>query len=141
MAPHRPLIDRILAKTNPEPNTGCWLWDAAINRDGYGIVGIKGRSVEAHSALYKIVCGEVPPGLELDHKCRVRCCVNPDHLEPVTHHENMSRSSHATRTHCPSGHPYSGDNLLQSKHGRFCRACNRLAAAKYKKKRRVDAAA
>ena len=69
----------------------CWLWTAATNRAGYGLLGIPGRSTLAHRIAYEEYVGPVPDGLELDHLCRVRRCVKPAHLEPVTRSENVRR--------------------------------------------------
>lgn len=76
-----------------DPETGCWLWTGALVR-GYGRVGIPAtrRTMPAHRYYWERVNGPVPDGLEMDHLCRVRACVNPDHLEPVTRSENMRRS-------------------------------------------------
>jgi hypothetical protein len=117
----KPLIDRLNTKISPEPNSGCWLWVGADNGIGYGIVGVPGRRspMLAHRALYEHVNGPIEPGLELDHLCRNPTCVNPDHLEAVTKKENLRRGNGviarkkraAKVTHCPRGHPYSGENL------------------------------
>ena len=86
------ILERFENKYIPEPNTGCWLWVAHTNRCGYGTFGVAGRTYLAHRVSYNLHIGDIPKHLELDHKCRVRSCVNPSHLEPVTHKENMSRS-------------------------------------------------
>jgi hypothetical protein len=94
-------------------------------QNGYGTTAsaIGQSSRMAHRASYTALVGVIPPGLFMDHLCRTRCCVNPAHLEPVTNRENTKRGK-ALITHCPSGHPYSGDNLLISRHGsRYCKAC------------------
>ena len=70
---------------------GCWLWQGAINTNGYGNFHNKGRTVKAHRFAYEICVGEIPKGLTIDHLCRVRHCVNPSHLEPVTMRENFLR--------------------------------------------------
>lgn len=69
--------------------TACWIWQGYVNENGYPSSG----SGWAHRELYEMLSGSIPPGLELDHLCRVRCCVNPDHLEPVTHAENLRRGA------------------------------------------------
>jgi hypothetical protein len=72
--------------------TECWEWDDAISVKGYGRCIIERRSAQAHRVVYEMMRGPVPDGLELDHLCCVRHCVNPDHLEPVTHAENLRRA-------------------------------------------------
>ncbi len=88
----------------------CWIWPYVNLITGYGQMVNPTRS--AHRAAYKVLVGEIPPGMQLDHLCRVRTCVNPSHLEPVTGAENLRRgmggavtkSRHAAVTHCPRGH-------------------------------------
>lgn len=104
-----------LAKVLPEPNSGCWLWDGSWNTTGYGNYWFGGKCHTAHRFLYETLFGP-QPGLEIDHKCRQPCCVNPDHLEAVTVAENNRRrvglgKANRKKTHCRNGHPLSGDNL------------------------------
>lgn len=111
---------------------GCWLWLGYRNKDGYAIYS--GRS--AHRTLYTWLRGPIPDGLQLDHLCRVRHCVNPDHLEPVTCLTNVRRGAQATKTHCANGHLLSGDNLYTrpSHPGRReCRACRRAQQERLRK--------
>lgn len=120
--------ERFMALVSPEPNTGCWLWLGRVTPKGYGRFG---RGEPAHRAALRLHGIPVPIGMEPDHKCRVRCCVNPDHLEPVTHRENLMRGNTlparaALRTHCPAGHPLFGDNLQLRSGKRSCRECDRL---------------
>ena len=127
----RPLIDRAMAFVMPEPNSGCWLWLGGIQGGGYGIVrrgSKRDGSLVAHRAIYEHFVGPVPDGLELDHKCKVRCCVNPAHLEPVTHLENIKRgfSYNARKTHCPQGHAFALHGGTRTNGKRYCRKCNRL---------------
>ena len=118
---------RFWAKVSPEPMSGCWLWTASLDGYGYGQFGkSKGVVLKAYRLSYELLVGPVPDGLEIDHLCRVRACLNPDHLEAVTHRENMRRAA-LLRTHCPSGHQYSGDNLYVNRGSRFCRRCHVLS--------------
>lgn len=129
----------------PEPNSGCYIWMGALNYNGYGKMGIglasegTHRMQYAHIVAYEHFVGPVPVGMELDHKCRMRCCVNPDHLEPVTHAENVrrglagevTRTRMAAQTHCKRGHLLSGENLRLRKDGvRLCITCYRMIRRK-----------
>ena len=104
------LQERLEAKYEAEPLSGCWLWTGALTRGGYGQIGVWFGGVmrprRAHRVAYECYIGPIPDGLELDHLCRVRTCVNPRHLEPVTHAVNVARGGHALKTHAPCGHPY-----------------------------------
>jgi hypothetical protein len=102
-------------KVSPEPNSGCWLWAGATNNTGYGCFWFGGRTWTPHRLLYERLFGP-QSGLEIDHLCRVPCCVNPLHLESVTVQENNRRrkdlgKGNRKKTLCPRGHPLSGDNL------------------------------
>jgi hypothetical protein len=112
----------------------CWIWTGTLFPvTGYGGLKINGRMVGAHCLSYKIHKGRIPKGKEIDHLCRVRKCVNPDHLEAVTHKVNTLRgfgpaAVNARKTHCPQGHPLAGYNALILKVrgkvvGRSCRTC------------------
>ena len=84
-------LERALAKV--EQGEGCWEWRGHIDWNGYAALRVEGRTVGAHRVVYEGMIGPIPEGLELDHLCFVKHCVNPDHLEPVTHRENMQRSA------------------------------------------------
>ena len=107
---------------------GCWEWEGNRYSQGYGRVT---GAVRAHTYSYELLVGPVPEGLELDHLCRVRHCVRPDHLEAVTSAENIRRGNcvsaiNARKTHCKRGHELGGDNLLAwglKKGERICRTC------------------
>lgn len=119
---------------------GCWLWMAGRFSTGYGNFSVHGRPGMAHRFAYELLVGPIPEGLELDHLCRLRHCVNPEHLEPVTHWVNLSRGlawdktrphNHRGKTHCKNGHPLSGDNLYLWRGIRLCRACRKVTWQKY----------
>lgn len=139
-----PLFDRIMAKVSPEPNTGCFLWMGALDQHGYGQIHKDGHTRSAYRVLYELVKGPIPQGLELDHVCRERLCVNPQHLEPVTRKENLTRSPlswqiHRNKTHCPAGHSYSARNTFRVKRhgqiiGRRCRICMSAAGKRWREK-------
>lgn len=150
------LRDDFMQKVIPEPMSGCWLWTGAITADGYGRFYDK-RTHSAHRYSYQKLVGEIPQGLHVDHKCRQRSCVNPDHLEPVTQAENTRRGIGAQRTrefcakitHCKRGHELSGKNLrLQNLRqngkvyvSRACKICyNALKMEKYYKKKALKKA-
>lgn len=138
---------RFWQKVLPEPNSGCWLWDGADNGEGYGAIRISGVTHKAHRLSYQLFVGPIPDGLQIDHLCRVRCCVNPTHLEAVTQKTNIQRGEAAKRakewfaanvTHCPAGHEYTRDNLRANKYGhRMCATCHReRERARYYAKKR-----
>ncbi len=93
-----PPIERLLKFVVPEPNSGCWLWIAAGDEDGYGRIWYLRSWVGAHRVSYILHGGLIPSGMELDHICRVRCCVNPSHLEPTTHKVNCARGTAGQKT-------------------------------------------
>jgi hypothetical protein len=86
--------------------SGCWLWNKSKSRDGYGWTSLNNKTHQAHRLVYRLLVGEPPDGKHLDHLCRVRHCVNPAHLEPVTPGENIRRSplTPAGMTECRKGH-------------------------------------
>ena len=107
----------------------CWEWQGGIKMDGYGSFYWNKKQYPSHRIAYQILRGNVPEGLELGHLCRNRKCCNPEHLEPVTHHQNLMRGNtiiaiNSRKTHCPQGHPYNGDNLIIKHGSRVCRICH-----------------
>lgn len=124
-------------KATPE---GCWEWQGNRNNVGYGLFKLNRRYVVAHRFAYEAMISEIPDGLEIDHLCRNRACVNPYHMDPVTHRVNMQRGKLALRAECGKGHPFAGENLAFTSSGsRVCVTCKRAASARYKQ--RVRAAA
>jgi hypothetical protein len=138
------LPERMVQKISPEPNSGCWLWEAACTAAGYAVYREAGQTKYVHRMLYELAKGSVPTGLELDHLCRVRCCVNPEHLEAVTHKENNKRGTSpmaifGRATHCVHGHEFIPENtyIYPTGVGRRCRACDRrIEAARSKNRKR-----
>jgi len=107
----------------------CWEFSGkASNRGYYQFRLPDGTQPPAHRVSYEFFRGAIPEGLHLDHLCRNPCCVNPEHLEPVTIKENLNRGIHknAVKTHCPQGHEYSEENTHYDPNGhRRCRLCQR----------------
>lgn len=138
------LRERFESYVMPEPNSGCWLWIGPLNGKGYGRLWLAGnwrkRTMGAHRYSYLMARGPIPEGLVLDHLCRVPCCVNPDHLEPVTIRENairgvgpvVSRAYWAARTHCRKGHPVTPENIkIRGSTGeRICKVCVKIARSR-----------
>jgi hypothetical protein len=113
--------------------TGCWLWQAGTTSNGYGKFRLshRGRTVRAHRYAYELLVGPIPDGLQLDHLCRNRVCVNPAHLEPVTARENVLRGNSQSVVTiragvCVHGHPRTPENLYIFPNGKTrCRTCHR----------------
>ncbi len=115
------------------PDLGpCWLWFGTIDAYGYGVINIDRKVKQCHRVSFELAKGEIPVGLTVDHLCRVRPCLNPDHLESVSRGENVLRGNgysgtNARKTECKRGHPLSGLNLyiLPDGRQRRCRECGR----------------
>lgn len=124
-------IDRFREKFTEDPQTGCWRWIAYIKSNGYAYFGLSREegNVYAHRWAYEYFVGPIPEGMDLDHLCRTRDCVNPAHLEPVPRRTNLLRGKttpavNVAKTRCPQGHEYSPENTyVDSTGARHCKAC------------------
>ena len=125
----RPVADRFFAKVNM--TSDCWEWIAGKSRNGYGMFYLDRLQSKAlaHRVAYQNMVGPIPQGRELDHLCRNRACVRPEHLEPVTRRENLLRGTswNGSKTHCYQGHEYTEANTWwgERENGRYrrCRMC------------------
>jgi hypothetical protein len=132
-----------------EDENGCWIWTGAKREHGYGnvvVVDADGsyRNTGLHRVVYEWVVGVIPPGLHIDHLCRVPSCCNPAHLEPVTRRVNAQRGlAGGMVTHCPRGHEYTEDNIYRQpgRPWRSCRECRRQKNREYYWQQRAKAAA
>lgn len=133
----RDVKTRILSHSDQDHGSGCWLWTKAVNKDGYGCISIGNKQRRAHRAAWEAWNGPIPEGMQLDHKCRVRHCVNPAHLEPVTNTENIRRGLQGVLKPdtCRNGHLLAekGFFLIKRKWGteKRCKACQIDASKRY----------
>lgn len=121
-------ISRFHESYIPVPESGCWLWLKSVDSGGYANFSIMATTIRGHRFAYELFKGPIPHGLQPDHLCRVRCCVNPDHLEAVTSKVNTLRgispsAVQAKKTHCLQGHPF--DKVKGRRHERYCSICNK----------------
>lgn len=141
--PSRPLQERLWWRVN---KTGtCWLWTDKPDSNGYGVIVLEdGRNYKVHRVVYELCVVPIPKGLEIDHLCRNRICVNPEHMEPVTTRVNIMRGNgimakEARQTHCKYGHPFDATNtIIHYTGGRSCLECHRTASREYAARRRAS---
>lgn len=120
-------ISRFKSKYQIDSN-GCFVWTAGISTQGYGKFKVGGKTALAHRWSYQLIKGEIPKGKVIDHLCRNRRCVNPDHLEAVENRENLLRgigpsAINSAKTHCLNGHEFTAENTYHRPKGRECRKC------------------
>lgn len=133
--------ERIMLRVSIE-SSGCWRWTGSLKPNGYGSTAIplglnRWKATLAHRLSYETFVGPIPKGLHLDHLCRNRACVNPDHLEPVTCRENLLRgetqaAANAAKERCPMGHQY---DYAVPRGGRGCKECRREATRRWRARR------
>ena len=147
------LPDRIREKIQIDPMTGCWVWIAALDRNGYGRVRWGNGAKFSHRVVFELLTDIPVQGLELDHLCRKVACCNPDHLEAVSHGENVKRGvagialkrKYSQHLWCPKGHPLFGPNLYAAttKRGyvnKMCRECRARNSRERKERKRTASA-
>lgn len=148
MPARKPIRERLFGLSIPVTESGCWLWIGCVDRCGYGKMGTRTGETLAHRVSYVEFRGPIPEGCEIDHRCRVRGCVNPDHLEAVPHAVNVARGvrppenhRNARKTHCKRGHELAGANLFievwRGRQARKCRQCRADAQRRRAAERRA----
>lgn len=139
-------IENLSKKFIIDPTNGCWIWQSAITNVGYGTVEISHKQTSAHKWVFAICRGYWPPSTKtLDHLCRNRRCVNPNHLEVVTFRTNVLRGEgvaayNSRKTHCKNGHKFTPENTYYRQRPgrnieRACRACMVRASREYRNKK------
>jgi hypothetical protein len=154
-------LAELYARTLRMPRSGCLVWDGLLIHNGYGRISIGSkqaaelgvrRTVLVHRLAWEIANGPIPKGMQIDHLCRNRACINVDHLEVVTPSENVRRGDGpalssirmtamvkaraAAVTHCPNGHEYTPENTYTHNGCRTCRICQRIRSTAWKQKQR-----
>lgn len=122
--------ERFMSKVDSSGD--CWLWTSPLSLGGYATFAVGRKGQRAHRWAYEHWVGPIPKGLQIDHICRVRHCVNPEHLRPVTPQGNSQYRAEQV-THCPKGHEYSPENTYISNGSRICKTCNRDKSKAYQR--------
>ena len=129
-------MDRFWSKVNK--TNYCWIWTASVNEHGYGQFRFNGKTSKAHRVSYELIYGSIDAMLVIDHLCKNRLCVNPDHLDLTSQKENVRRglagkvnNPQTQKTHCKRGHEFSG---IRKDGARNCHKCNTIRQIKYKNK-------
>lgn len=125
-----------------EKTDTCWLWTGCVLRNGYGQAWDGTGRDYAHRISYELANGPIPDGLQIDHLCRVRHCVNPAHLEAVTMPTNILRgvspaALNARKTHCVRDHEFTPENTATTATQRVCRTCKRDTQRQYRERKRA----
>lgn len=128
-------LERFMSKV--EVTTGCWFWRGAMSDRQYGVFSVGPTAIAAHKAAFEHFIHPVPEELELDHVCRITYCVNPEHLRPVTHTENMARSRNTMRLTCKKGHDLANDFYVRRRDSgegisKVCATCMREAQKRWR---------
>jgi hypothetical protein len=146
MLPNPERLRRFIKSNSIVDENGCWIWRGNISEKGYARIWVDEtiRYKRAARVSYEVFVGEIPEGFEIDHLCRNRACVNPDpeHLEPVTHHQNVLRAvPFRLGETCRNGHTYSdvGYRVILRKGrtgvNRVCKACLKASSARYRERK------
>jgi len=123
---------------------GCWDWVGPLSKDGYGRIWNGTHNIRAHRFVFEQHKWPIPDGLTLDHLCRNRACVNPDHLEPVSNKDNVLRgfgppARNARKNSCIHGHPLDGTRLAEGRWIRYCKTCRKTHAQRCRERERAIA--
>lgn len=137
--PHGSPEERFWRKVQKGAEAECWEWDGRRDKDGYGTLRVGSTQVRAHRFSYELHVGPID-GL-VRHRCNNPPCVNPSHLRPGTHQENMddrkAAGNYRRKTHCKHGHEFTPENTSIERGGRYCRACRRRRSAEQRARRKV----